>query len=164
MYSLAAGTILDVDPVDAPCVAAEAGWPAVGIWFDPATWTDTTTTNVARALGDNGVVALDMEPVIFGPDGDPGDALIDAAIGIGARNVLVASRLPVTIELIDRFGELCDRAAPGNVTVVMEFLPIFAVRSLGEALHVVRGAGRPNSGVLAKWGVKLKSGKCAQAM
>jgi sugar phosphate isomerase/epimerase len=43
---------------------------------------------------------------------------------------------------------LCDRAAAGNVTVVLEFLPIFAIRNLQEALHVVRAAARPNSGVL----------------
>jgi sugar phosphate isomerase/epimerase len=148
LCSLAAGTILDVSPADAPSVAARAGWPAVGIWFDPATWTDRTATDVARALSANDVVALDMEPVIFGPDGDPGEALIDAAIAIGARNVLMASRMPVTSELIDRFGALCDRAAEGRVTVVMEFLPIFAVSNLEDALSVVRGAARPNSGVL----------------
>ncbi len=148
LCSLAAGTILDVGPTDAAHVAADAGWPAVGIWFDPATWNETTTANVTRSLSDNGVVALDMEPVIFADDGDPGEALIDAAISIGARNVLVASRVPVTSELIERFGALCDRAAPGNITVVMEFLPIFAVRNLDDALQVVRSAGRPNSGVL----------------
>ncbi len=148
LCSLAAGTILDVAPADAPRVAADAGWPAVGIWFDPATWTDRTTADVTRSLSDSNVVALDMEPVIFGPDGDPGDALIDAAIAIGARNVLVASRMPTTPALIERFGALCDRAAPGKVTVVLEFLPIFAIRNLEEAMQVVRAAGRPNSGVL----------------
>ena len=60
----------------------------------------------------------------------------------------MASRVPATPALIDRFSALCDRAAAGNVTVVLEFLPIFAIRNLSEALHVVRSAGRPNSGVL----------------
>ena len=148
LCSLAAGSILDVGPIDAPRVAAEAGWEAVGIWFDPTTWTEKTSSAVARALTEHGVVALDMEPVILTSDGDPGDALIDAAIAIGAKNVLVASRLPVSPDVIDRFGALCDRAAAGNLTLVMEFLPIFGVRNLADALQVVRGAGRPNSGVL----------------
>jgi sugar phosphate isomerase/epimerase len=119
----------------------------VGIWFDAATWTARTTRSVQTRLRDTGTVAFDVEPVIFGADGDAGDALIDAAIELEARFVLVASRQPVTPALVERFGSLCDRAAVG-VTVVMEFLPIFAVASLGQALGVVRDAARPNSGVL----------------
>ena len=148
LCSLAAGTILDVDPTDAPRVAAAAGWPAVGIWFDAATWTDRTSALVARSLHEHGVIALDMEPVIVGADGDCGDALVEAAIAVGARHVLMASRVPATPALIDRFGALCDRAAAGNVGVVLEFLPIFGLRTLDDALDVVRAAARPNGGVL----------------
>ena len=148
LCSLAAGTILDVDPADAPRVAAAAGWPAVGIWFDPSTWTDRTSALVARSLREHGVIALDMEPVIVGPDGDCGDALVEAAIAVGARHVLMASRVPATPALVDRFGALCDRAATGNVGVVLEFLPIFGVRTLHDALGVVQAAARPNGGVL----------------
>ena len=39
LLSLAAGTVLDVDPAAAVEVAAEAGFGGVGLWFDPATWT-----------------------------------------------------------------------------------------------------------------------------
>lgn len=148
LLSLAAGTILDVAPHDAPYVAAAAGWPAVGIWFDAATWTDKTSASVSAALRDTGSVALDMEPVILSPDGDPGAALIDAAAAIGARHVLVASRLPVSPAVVERFGALCDRAAAVHITLVLEFLPIFAIRTLAEALSVVSDAGRANAGVL----------------
>ena len=148
LLSLAAGTILDVEPADAIVVAAEAGWPAVGLWFDPATWTDSVARLVVSRLDATGVVALDMEPVILSSDGDPGDELVDAAITVGARHVLVASRHPESAATIDRFGELCDRAAASDVIVVLEFLPIFAVRTLREAVHVVTAAARPNSGVL----------------
>ena len=148
LLSLAAGTILDVAPHEAPHVAAAAGWPAVGMWFDAATWTDKTSTSVSAALRDTGVVALDIEPVIFSPDGDPGEALIDAAAAIGARHVLVASRLAVSSAVVERFGALCDRAVAANITLVLEFLPIFAIRTLAEALTVVSHAGRANAGVL----------------
>jgi len=150
LCSLAAGTILDVGPVDAPGVARAGGWDAVGIWFDAATWTERTTAAVSAALRDHDVIALDVEPVILGPDGDPGEALIDAAIAIGARNVLVASRVPPSNEVIARYGALCDRASAGSesMRVVLEFLPIFGVRTLADALEVVRVADRPNGGVL----------------
>ena len=148
LVSLAAGTILDVGPADAVTTAHEAGWPACGIWFDPGTWTDRTTELVRTRLRDTGMIALDIEPVILSGAGDPGDALIDAAIELAARYVLVASRVPPSTEVIDRFGALCDRAVDGGVTVVLEFLPIFGIGTLEQALSVVRSAGRSNGGVL----------------
>ena len=148
LVSLAAGTILDVGPARAVAVAHAAGWPAVGIWLDESTWSERTTREVASRLRDTGTIALDVEPVILGPDGGAGDALIDAAVALGARFVLVASRSPVAPALVDRFGALCDRALAGGITVVLEFLPIFAVASLADALSVVRDAARPNGGVL----------------
>lgn len=148
LVSLAAGTILDVGPAEAVSVAADTGWPAVGIWFDPATWDDRVSAEVKRRLDDTGVIALDIEPVILGPDGDPGDRLIDAAAAIGARHVLVASRLADGHAVADRFAELCDRAAPAGITVVLEFLPIFGIRTIEEASAAVREAARPNGGVL----------------
>ena len=148
LVSLAAGTMLDVGPADAVSVAHDAGWPAVGIWFDPATWTAATTAAVRSRLDDTGTIALDIEPIIFGPDGDPGDALVDAAIAIGARFVLVTSRIPIEPRIVERFGKLCDRAAEGGVTLALEFLPIFPLSTLSAAVDVVRAAARPNSGVL----------------
>ncbi len=148
LVSLAAGTALEVGPADFVDVAAAAGFPAAGIWFDPASWSPTTSRQVRGRLDATGLVALDVEPIILSDDGDPGEALIDAAIEVGARNVLVASRHPDRRATIERFGQLCDRAAPAQLTVVLEFLPIFAVRSLADALAVVSAAGRPNSGVL----------------
>jgi sugar phosphate isomerase/epimerase len=140
--------MLDVGPAEFVAVAARAGWPAVGVWFDPATWTDRTTSDVRQVLDDTGTIALDIEPVILGPEGDIGDHLIDAAFGVGARHVLVASRLADHRAVTERFAALCDRAATAGVLVVLEFLPIFGIRDLSDALRVVEGAARPNGGVL----------------
>ena len=148
LLSIAAATVADLSPADTVTVAGQAGFDGAGIWFDPATWTDATTKEVRARLDDAGIVALDVEPVILGADGDPGDALIDAAIGLGARNVLVASRHPDRTATIERFGQLCDRAAAGGITCVLEFLPIFVVRSLGDAVAVATAAARPNGAVL----------------
>ena len=148
LLSIAAATVADLSPADTVTVAGQAGFDGAGIWFDPATWTDATTNEVRRRLDDSGVVALDVEPVILGADGDPGDALIDAAIGLGARNVLVASRHPDHAATIERFAQLCDRAAPGGITCVLEFLPIFVVNDLAAAASIVTAAGRPNGAIL----------------
>jgi sugar phosphate isomerase/epimerase len=148
LVSLAAATTLDLSPADTVDAAANAGFDAAGLWFDAAIWTEATTREVRGRLDATGTLALDIEPIILGPDGDPGDRLIDVAIEVGARHALVACRWPNRPATIERFGELCDRAAAGDLTVVLEFLPIFEIRTLAEALDVVSAAGRPNAGVL----------------
>ena len=150
LASLAAGCVLDVGPAEAVDVAAASGWPAVGLWFDPATWTDATTVEVRRRLDATGLVALDIEPLILGRGADAGERMIAAAAALDVRFLLVASGPAERGEVVDRFAELCGEAAtvaPG-LTVVLEFLPIFSIGSLGGAVEVVREVGAPNSGVL----------------
>jgi sugar phosphate isomerase/epimerase len=148
LVSIAAATLKDLSPAETVSVAASAGFGGSGIWFDPDTWNDSVAREVRARLGDSGVVALDIEPVIFSDTGDPGERLIDAAAAIGARYVLVASRLADLGAVTERFAALCERASPAGITLVLEFLPIFAVANLADAVGVVRAAAQANSGVL----------------
>ena len=148
LISLAAGTILDVEPADAPSVAAAAGFGAVGIWFDAQTWTAGRAAEVRAALDSAGVVALDVEPIMLTEKGDHGDALVDAAIAIGARNVLVASRDTDHARVADRLNGLAQRLAGTPIRLVLEFLPMLGVRTLDEALSIVAAADHPTLGVL----------------
>ena len=84
-------------------------------------------------------IALDIEPVILGRDVDPGDAVVDTAAELGVRHVLVASGPAARAAVVERFGELCRRAEPAGVVVVLEFLPIFTIATLGDAVGVVAG-------------------------
>jgi sugar phosphate isomerase/epimerase len=130
-------------------VAAEAGWPACGIWFDPDSWTDATTRAVRRRLDDTGVVGLDLEPIIPAPDHDDhGERIIDVAAELGVGNVLFASRLPELSATVERFATLCERASDVGVRLVCEFLPIFPLRSLSMALDVVASHAPAIAGVL----------------
>ncbi len=150
LLSLAAGTVLDVGPADAVEVAAAAGWPAVGLWFDPATWTDSTTLEIGRRLDATGVVALDIEPIILGRGGDGGERLLDAAARLGVPYVLMASGGADDDRVTARLAELADHAAtnaPG-VRIVLEFLPIFSVSSLAQAVAIVERVDRPEVAVL----------------
>jgi sugar phosphate isomerase/epimerase len=148
LLSLAAGTVLDVGPADTVSVAAVAGFPAAGIWFDASTWTAATTESVRGRLRDTGIAALDIEPVILGRGADTGDRVVDTAAELGARHVLMASGPAGRPEVLERFVSLCQRAAPAGVTVVLEFLPIFTVGSLPAAVDIVEEAAQPNGGVL----------------
>jgi sugar phosphate isomerase/epimerase len=129
-------------------VAARAGFGGAGLWYDPESWTAATTRAVAERLRDTGLVALDMEPVILGRDHDPGDALVDTAAELGVRYVLMASGPASRAAVVERFGTLCDRAAPAGVQLVLEFLPFFTIATLADAVGVVQEAARPNGGVL----------------
>ena len=148
LLSLAAGTVLDVDPPGTVDVAAHSGFDAVGIWFDPESWTAETTRAVAARLQAGAITALDMEPVILGRGTDPGDALVDTAAELGVRHVLVASGPADRSAVVDRLGELCRRAEGADLVLVIEFLPIFTVGTLDAAVAIVEEIGHPQAAVL----------------
>ena len=130
-------------------VADAAGWPACGIWFDAATWTDATTRRVRQRLDDTGIVGLDLEPIIPAQDHDDhGERVIETAARLGVRHVLFTSRLPDLGATRDRFAELCDVASRVGVRLVCEFLPIFPLKSLAMALDVVAPHSPDVAGVL----------------
>jgi sugar phosphate isomerase/epimerase len=148
LLSLAAGVCPETGPADFVSACATAGWPACGIWFDPTTWTDTVAADVRRRLDDTGLIALDMEPIFVTPDGDHGDAMIEAAATVGARNLLVVSRGVDDDRFADRFGELCDLAADHGIGCSLEFMRFMSVRTLPQSLEVLERVDRPNAAVL----------------
>ena len=76
-------------------------------------------------------------PVILGRGPDPGDTLIDTAGELRVHHVLVGSGPADRSTVVARFAELCERAAPHGITVVLEFPPIFIIGSLAAARSVV---------------------------
>jgi sugar phosphate isomerase/epimerase len=153
LLSIAAGVSPDVEPADFVSAAADAGWEACGVWFDPDTWTDAVAGEVRRRLDDTGLVALDIEPVFVsatddGASSDVGERVIDAAMTIGARNILVVARGVERDPFVERLGELADRAAPANIHLAVEFMGFMSTTSLAAALDVVNAVDRPNVGIL----------------
>lgn len=53
--SLASGVLPEFGPVDCVRAAAAAGFDAVGLWVEPADWTDATTSEVRAMLADSGL-------------------------------------------------------------------------------------------------------------
>lgn len=149
VLSIAAGVHPELGPADMVVTAAAAGWPACGIWFDGATWSDRTTREVRRRLDDTGVAVLDVEPIIpaAGSD-DHASRLIEAAAELGARFVLFSSRLKDHTATANRYSEVCAMAEPFGITVVCEFLPIFPLSSIDIATDIVSGVRSANTGIL----------------
>ncbi len=148
LLSLAAGVLPEVGPVDVVRAAGTAGFGGAGIWFDAGTWTDRTSQEVAAALDDTGLVALDVEALFVTPDGDNGDRLVDAAAAIGAPNVLAISRGVEPGPFAERLAELCRRAQPAGISVCLEFTRLFTIADLATAVAVVDATGEPNAKIL----------------
>ena len=150
LLSLAAGVIPELmqDPARFVEVTVAAGWKATGVWFDQESWSSTTSREVKRRIDDTGVEAVDMEVIRLGRSIDTGKALIEAACEVGAKNILVVSSLHSSKETAEQLSHLCSLAKAGDLTICLEFMKFTSVKSLSDALDVVKLVDAPNVGIL----------------
>jgi sugar phosphate isomerase/epimerase len=158
--SLAHLTVLDTTPPELVTVAATAGFRSIGIRltatpsvgippYDILNDGPLLRETVSR-LADTGVSVLDTEFLRFEPDHPIGipEGFLEVSARLGAKHVLVMSAEPEEARTIERFCELCDRAAPYGLHVVLEFAIYTGVRTLAEAADVVARSKRANASVL----------------
>lgn len=158
LVGLASGVIDRRDVVTTIRAAAAGGFDAVGVWFDPDSWSTERERDVTAALDDTGLVALDMEALyVGGADGrsdDHGEAMIDAALAVGARNVLCVGPGLGPGPFAQRFAELADRAAAGSrgrpepLRLSVEPTRLFTLATLADAVEVMRTVARDDVGIL----------------
>ncbi len=158
--SLAHLTVLDTTPPELVSVAAAAGFRTIGIRLTATPSVGVPPYDVlhdgpmlreTRArLADTGIAVLDTEFLRFEPDQPIGvpEGFLEVSARLGARHVLVMSAEPEEARTLERFGELCDRAAPYGLSVGLEFAVYTGVRTLAHAAQVIAKAGRPNASVL----------------
>ena len=101
-------------------------------------------------LADTGVSVLDTEFLRFEPEYPVAipEGFLEVSARLGAQNVLVMSAEPEEARTIERFCDLCDRAARYGLSVCLEFVIYTGVRTLAKAAHVVAQAKRSNASVL----------------
>src|SRR5512138_3955535 len=121
--SLAHLTVLDATPPELVTVAAEAGFRTIGIRLTATASVGVPTYDILRdgpilretlrRLADTGVSVLDTEFLRFEPEHPVGvpEGFLEVSARLGARNVLVMSAEPEEARTLERFGDLCDRAA-----------------------------------------------------
>ena len=150
LISLAAGVIpeLMTNPAQFVTVTAAAGWKATGVWFDQESWSSTTSREVKKRIDDNGIDAVDMEVIRLGKNIDKGKALIEAACEVGAKNILVVSSLHSFEETADQLSHLCSLAEAGDIVICLEFMKFTSVKSLSDALDIIRLVDAQNIGIL----------------
>ena len=158
--SLAHLTVLDTTPPELVTVAADAGFRTIGIRLTATPSVGVPPYDILsdgpllretlRRLTDTGVSVLDTEFLRFEPENPKGipDGFLEVSARLGARNVLVMSAEPEESRTLDRFCELCDRAAGYRLQVCLEFAIYTGVRTLAHAAQVVARSKRSNASVL----------------
>src|SRR5712692_1456939 len=158
--SLAHLTVLDTTPPELVTVAAAAGFRSIGIRLTATPSVGVPPYDILHdgpllrktllRLADTGVSVLDTEFLRFEPEHPVGipEGFLEVSARLGAKNVLVMSAEPEEARTIERFCELCDRAAPYGLHVGLEFAIYTGVRTLAHAAHVVAQSKRPNASVL----------------
>src|SRR5258705_13628274 len=157
---LAPPTVLDTTPPELVTVAAAAGFRTIGIRLTATPSVGIPPYDILRdgpilretllRLADTGVSVLDTEFLRFEPDQPVGvpEGFLGVSARLGAKNVLVMSAEPDEARTIERFGDLCDRAAADGLQVCLEFAVYTGIRTLAHAAQVVAKAKRPNASVL----------------
>src|SRR5712692_2561883 len=158
--SLAHLTVLDTTPPELVTVAAAAGFRSIGIRLTATPSVGIPPYDMLHdgpllretllRLADTGVSVLDTEFLRFEPEHPVAvpEGFLEVSARLGARNVLVMSAEPEEARTIERFCELCDRAAPYGLHVGLEFAIYTGVRTLAHAADVVARSKRANASVL----------------
>jgi len=158
--SLAHLTVLDTTPPELVTVAAAAGFRTVGIRLTATPSVGVPPYDVLHEgpllretllrLKDTGVSVLDTEFLRFEPEHPAGipEGFLEVSARLGAKHVLVMSAEPDEARTIERFGELCDRAAQHGLHVGLEFAVYTGVRTLADAVRVVGKSQRANASVV----------------
>lgn len=157
--ALAALTVLELTPPQMVDCAAQAGYSHVGLRLIPATPTEPQHATigdtplmreVSARLAATGIGVLDIEILRLKPDTDVRSFLpvLETAARVGARNALIAGNDPDEARLIDRFGALCDLAAPFGIAPSIEPMPWTDCRDFAQGARIVRAVNRANAGLL----------------
>lgn len=150
LLSLAAGVMPEFSPQQTVAAAAAGGWSAVGIWYDPESWTPATTIEIRDRVADAGLVALDIEVIWLkpGPDDPAHFAAIDAGAEIGARHVLAVSSEADPARTAEKLARLSRHAAASGMRVCLEFAAFTTVGDVHAALAILDTAGCEDVGLL----------------
>lgn len=158
--SLAHLTVLDTTPPELVTVAAAAGFRTIGIRLTATPSVGVPPYDMLREgpmlrdtlarMADTGVSVLDTEFLRFEPDQPVGvpEGFLEVSARLGARHVLVMSAEPEEARTLERFGELCDRAAVYGLEVGLEFAVYTGVRTLAHAAEMIARSKRTNASVI----------------
>ena len=158
-FSLSHLSVLPVGPPDLIDLAADAGFHAVGIRLcSPMAGGPEWPLKVGSAelretlarMKHRAVSVFDIEVLRLAEDTDVQKyvPMFESAAALGAQRACVNIDDPNRSRTIDRFGTLCDLAAPFGLGLDIEFMIWRPVARLEDAVAIVKAAGRSNGQIL----------------
>lgn len=161
-FSLAHLTVLHCPPPEMVEIAARCGYDTISPRLIPLRtpgepqYRPEDKPMIAatkKALRETGVGVLDIELACITRDREPVsyEPAFEVGAELGAKHVISSAWTKEANDrdfLIERFAEICDRAAKFGLTVNLEFPCFSRLKDLSQVVDVVRAANRPNGGVL----------------
>jgi sugar phosphate isomerase/epimerase len=144
-------------------VASRAGWRGLGLVH--ADIVDSIQKlglpTVKSIFADNGIKHVELEFLVDwhldGPRRAAADTMFSELLDIGSELAVKKIKLgggvfeegePDLPRMRDAFAAICDKAAPGNIDIVVEFLPFASINTIDRGLALVDGLDNTNGGLL----------------
>ena len=153
-------TVFEATPPEVVRIAAQSGYSHVGLRLKPAAPAgevqhpmlgDTPMRReTLAALRDTGVLVLDWGVLRLKADTVVADfePWLETAAALGARNAVVNGDEPDDAKLTDLFGQLCELGRRYEMDFHFEPTPWTGLKTLAQAVRIVRAAGQPNGKVM----------------
>jgi sugar phosphate isomerase/epimerase len=157
--SLAALSLLRLPPPEVVRIAADSGFDSVGLRLAGVPGSvdhqmlgnSATRRATAAALKQSGLRVLDVEIVRLLPrheDQPPHEAIVEAAVELGARYIDVITYDPDAGRAADALAALCDQSGQAGLGCVLEFMGFTEAKTMAMAREIVGRAASPNAGIL----------------
>jgi sugar phosphate isomerase/epimerase len=159
LLSLAHFTVIDADPIALIEAARTGGYDAIGLRIVAPFPTDhivpvigdpNMIRRIKSRLADTGLRIFDVEAIWLSAESDVTslEPALDVAVELNAEYVVVAGRDPDRGRLAENISRLCTAANLRGIRLMLEFLPYSEIRSLAEAVALLKDIGPANAGVL----------------
>ena len=160
-YALGPNEVATIPLKDRIEAAAWAGYTGMGLAHQDLVFNKAKYgyAEMKRMLNDHGIVHVEVE--FLGDWFEKGDKkkasdairrdLLEAAHGLGARNMKAAGEMWTEVCDVPRYAEafasVCEDAAEIGIEVAIEILPMTNIRTLETATGIVSQAGHDNGGL-----------------
>ena len=153
-------TVFELTPPQVVRCAAAAGYRHVGLRLKPAAATgeaqhpivgDTPMRrNTLAALRETGIEILDWGVLRLNAEAVVADfePWLETAAVLGTRDALVNGDEPDDAKLTDLFGRLCELGRRYQTIFHFEPTPWTGLKTLAQAVRIVRASGQPNGRVM----------------